>query len=93
MCSDGENGLVELLALSDTTLISMERACLTTKDKQFTANTVQLFSVELVGGDARKRLLLDFDSLHAAAVVGAVAAGELRGDDVRSDRQRHADAA
>lgn len=63
LCSAGENGLVELLALSDTTLISMERACLTTQDKQFTANTVQLFSVELVEGDARKRLLLNFDSI------------------------------
>ena len=63
ICSDGENGLVELLALSDTTLISMERACLMTKDKQFTANTVQLFSVELVEGNARKRLLLNFDSI------------------------------
>ena len=31
--------------------------------EQFTANTVQLFAVELVGGDARKRLLLDFDSI------------------------------
>lgn len=63
LCSDGENGLVELLALSETTLISMERSCLTTKDKQFTANTVQLFSVELVAGDARKRLLLDFNDI------------------------------
>lgn len=62
-CSDGENGLVELLAFSDTTLISMERACVMTRDKQFTANTVQLFSVELIGGDARKRLLLNFDSI------------------------------
>ena len=41
----------------------MERACLMTKDKQFTANTVQLFSVELIGGEARKRLLLNFDSV------------------------------
>jgi hypothetical protein len=63
VCTDGENGLVELLALSDTTLISMERSCLVTRDKQFTANTVQLFSVELVEGNARKRLLLDFDSI------------------------------
>ena len=63
VCSDGENGLVELLALSDTTLISMERSCLVTRDKQFTANTVQLFSVELVDGNARKKLLLDFDSI------------------------------
>ena len=63
LCGDGENGLVELLALSDTTLISMERSCLTTKDQQFTANTIQLFAVELVGGDARKRLLLDFNDI------------------------------
>ena len=63
LCSDGENGLVELLALSDTTLISMERSCLVTKDRQFTANTVQLFSVELVDDDARKRLLLDFNTI------------------------------
>jgi len=63
VCTDGENGLVELLALSDTTLISMERSCLVTKDKQFTANTVQLFSVELLDGSARKQLLLDFDTI------------------------------
>jgi hypothetical protein len=63
ICNDGENGLVELLAFSETTLLAMERACLITKDKQFTANTVQLFSVELVEGQARKRLLLDFQSI------------------------------
>lgn len=63
VCNDGENGLVELLALSDTTLISMERACLVTKDRQFNANTVQLFSVELVEGNAQKRLLLNFDNI------------------------------
>lgn len=62
-CSDGENGLVELLALSDTRLISMERACLITRDKQFIANPVQLFAVELTGGEARKRLLLNFDDV------------------------------
>lgn len=63
ICSAGENGLVELLALSETRLISMERACLVTRDGQFTANAVQLFAVELVEGDARKRLLLNFESL------------------------------
>jgi hypothetical protein len=62
-CSDGENGLVELLALSETTLISMERACLITRDGQFTANPVQLFSVELIGTEARKRLLLNFETV------------------------------
>jgi len=63
MCTDGENGLVDLLALSETTLIAMERACLQTTDRQFTANTVQLFSVELINGDARKKLLLNFDNV------------------------------
>jgi hypothetical protein len=62
-CTGGENGLVELLALNDTLLISMERACLVTKDKQFVANAIQLFSVELVGAEARKTLLLNFDSV------------------------------
>lgn len=63
VCSDGENGLVELLALSETTLISMERACLQTTDRQFTANAIQLFSVELIGSEARKKLLLNFDNV------------------------------
>jgi len=63
ICNDGENGLVELLALSETTLISMERACLQTTDRQFTANAIQLFSVELIGGEARKKLLLNFDNV------------------------------
>jgi len=64
-CNDGENGLVELLAFSETTLVSMERACLMTKDRQFSANTVQLFSVELTGSEARKTLLLDFKDLDS----------------------------
>ena len=63
-CNDGENGLVELLAFGETSLIAMERACLITKDRQFTANAVQLFSVELTGNDARKTLLLDFKDLE-----------------------------
>ena len=63
-CNDGENGLVDLLALSETRLISMERACVMTTDRQFTANTVQLFSVELVGDSARKQLLLNFKDLE-----------------------------
>jgi hypothetical protein len=64
-CNDGENGLVELLALSETSLIAMERACLTTKDRQFTANTVRLFSVELAGSEARKQELFDFKDLQS----------------------------
>ena len=64
-CNDGENGLTELLALSETTLIAMERSCQISADKQFTANTVMLFSVELAGTEARKRLLLDFKDLES----------------------------
>ena len=63
-CTDGENGLVELLALSETTLISMERSCQVTKDRQFTANTVMLFSVKLTAGEAHKSMLLDFKDLQ-----------------------------
>ena len=70
LCNDGANGLVELLALSDTTLLSMERSCLVTKKGEFTANTVQLFSVELIDGDARKRLLLNFDSVTPRLSAG-----------------------
>ena len=65
VCANGENGLVELLALSETTLISMERSCQVSADQQFTANTVMLYSVELAGTEARKRLLLDFKDLDA----------------------------
>lgn len=64
VCSDGENGLVELLALSDTHLISMERACLVSPETKFVANTIQLFAVELDGGEAQKRLLLDFKDVQ-----------------------------
>lgn len=63
VCDDGENGLVELLALSETTLLSMERACLMSADRAFVANTLQLFSVTLVGRDARKTLLLETKDL------------------------------
>jgi len=63
-CANGKNGLSELLALSDTTLISLERSCLMSTDKQFVANTAQMFSVELIAGDARKKLLLDFNNVQ-----------------------------
>ena len=71
----------------------MERACLMTKDGQFTANAVQLFSVELVGSDARKRLLLDFDSIAPRLSSALTRLENFEGDDVRAGRQRHADAA
>jgi hypothetical protein len=61
-CSDGENGLVELLALTETTLISMERSCwLSLKDEP--VNTILLFVVTLSGDTARKTLLLDLSTI------------------------------
>ena len=63
ICSDGENGLVDLLALSETTLVAMERACLMDSAGQHSANAVQLFTVELDGHEARKRPLLDLSAL------------------------------
>ena len=63
ICSDGENGLVDLLALTETTLVAMERACLLDAAGQQSANTVQLFTVELAGREARKRPLLDLSAL------------------------------
>jgi len=63
ICSIGQNGLVELLALSETRLIAMERACLVDTSRDLTANTVQLFMVDLVGGEARKQELLNFDAM------------------------------
>lgn len=63
VCEGGENGLVELLALSETRLISMERSCLFDREGNRFANTVQLFMVDLVGTEARKQELLNFDAM------------------------------
>lgn len=61
-CSDGENGLVELLATGETTLIAMERACWLNAAGE-AANAIQLFTVTLSGNIARKTLLLDLSTL------------------------------
>ncbi len=63
ICKDGENGLVDLLALSDTTLLSMERACLQDPATQAVANAIQIFFVELDGAEARKTRVLDLSTL------------------------------
>jgi hypothetical protein len=63
ICGDGENGLSELLALGETRLIAMERACLHDPAADRYANTVQLFIVDLIGNEARKRELLNFDAM------------------------------
>lgn len=62
-CSDGENGLVELLAITETTLIAMERACWLNAAGTEAANAIQLFTVTLSGDDARKTPLLDLSTL------------------------------
>jgi len=62
VCGGGENGLVELLAITETTLIAMERACRLSA-AGVAANTIQLFGVTLSGNVARKTLLLDISTL------------------------------
>jgi hypothetical protein len=63
LCENGGNGLVELLALTDTTLLSMERACVQNPQTKEVTNPIQIFVVELVGAEARKRLVLDLVAL------------------------------
>lgn len=76
-CEDGQNGLSELLALDDTTLLAVERACLLGPPGAPAYNPVRLYEVRLDGADdvsglpsldgrapvlARKRLVLDLAS-------------------------------
>ena len=63
VCDGGENGLVELLAVTETMLIAMERACWLNAAGNEAANAVQLFAVTLSGNVARKTLLLDLSTL------------------------------
>ena len=62
VCEDGENGVSELLALTNTLLLSMERACLEDRQSGQVTNAVQIFAVEL-GRELRKTLVLDLSSL------------------------------
>jgi hypothetical protein len=55
------NGLVELLPLSETHLIAMERSF--SVGAPDTGNTIKLYDVRLHGTTAHKRLLLDLDAL------------------------------
>ena len=74
VCEDGENGLTELLALSDTTFLALERACQLGAPGEPAINPVRLYEVSVAGADdvsgqasmavssavaARKRLLVD----------------------------------
>jgi len=63
LCEGGENGLVELLALTETRLLAIERACLQNAQSGQTANAILLFVVELQGKRANKTLLLDLSTL------------------------------
>ena len=63
VCTDGENGLVELLALSDTKLLAMERACLTDRPSGGVFNPIQIFAVELTRREAHKSLVLNLSTL------------------------------
>jgi hypothetical protein len=63
ICDGGENGLVELLAINETELFSMERACLQNPKTRATANAIKIFNVELSRLGARKTLLLDLSTL------------------------------
>ena len=62
-CDGGENGLVELLAITETLLIAMERACWLNAAGDEASNAIQLFAVTLSGDTARKTLLLDLSTL------------------------------
>jgi len=62
-CRDGENGRVELLAITETVLIAMERACWLNAAGTAAANPIQLFAVTLSGDEARKTPLLDLSTV------------------------------
>jgi hypothetical protein len=70
LCENGGNGLVELLALSDTTLLSMERACVQNSKTKEVTNPIQIFAVELVEEEARKRPVLDLVTLASSLPRG-----------------------
>jgi hypothetical protein len=63
VCSDGENGLVDLLAITETTLLALERACVHNADRSRVFNPIQLFAVTLSGNTAKKTLLLNLSTL------------------------------
>ena len=65
VCTDGENGLVELLALTDTKLLAMERACLTDRPSGGIVNPIQIFAIELTRHEVHKSLVLNLSTLKA----------------------------
>ncbi|MCC7032240.1 MAG: esterase-like activity of phytase family protein [Acidobacteria bacterium] len=78
ICDDGENGLTELLALDDSNLLALERACLVDPPTRVVRNTALISYVRLDGAEdvsaveslargrwrgVMKTPLLDLDSL------------------------------
>ena len=59
----GGNGLVELLALTDTTLLALERACVQNPETKAVANPIQIFFVRLDGDTAQKTRVVDLGTL------------------------------
>lgn len=69
VCADGQNGLVELVALSNTRLLALERACLlvraeTDSTESLALNPIRIYSVDLSSDPVRKTLVLDLSSLR-----------------------------
>jgi hypothetical protein len=77
ICSHGDNGLTELLALGPTTFLSLERACLLNGSGR-ARNTIGIYYVNVEGADdisgipslgqatvrgVTKQLVLDFDTI------------------------------
>jgi hypothetical protein len=78
ICSDGENGLTELLALDNTRSLSLERACLQNSVSRAARNTARIFMVDVADAEdvsgvsslagmsvqeAKKTAVLDLDTL------------------------------
>jgi hypothetical protein len=68
LCSDGENGLVDLVALSTTRLVALERACVMEPPAAGDAepramNPVSLYLVDLTTNPVTKTLLLDLATI------------------------------
>lgn len=68
LCGDGENGLVDLVALSNTRLVALERACLIDRRDTGAAdprvmNPVRLYLVDLTANPVKKTLLLDLATI------------------------------
>jgi len=51
VCADGENGLTELLALDDSTMLALERSCLVNPATRLVRNTALISHVSVAGAD------------------------------------------